>query len=102
MYFPEYFLYKFSSLELTLEGLIARQLVQLAYTKKTICGCSLAVTSTGLGWFIGFVVLCLRAPEGSTSSGSGLIHLRRWGHSLVSYETGGAKDRTNEPWVQGR
>ena len=38
MYFPEYFLYKFSSLELTFEGLIARQLVQLAYTKKTIRG----------------------------------------------------------------
>ena len=41
-------------------------------------------------WTIGFmffVILCPGAPEVSTGSGSGLKHLRRWGHSLKSHPT---------------
>ena len=34
-----------------------------------------------------FVVLGLGASKGSTSSGSGLKRLRRWGHSLKSHPT---------------
>ena len=31
------------------------------------------------------MVLCPKAPEGSTGSGSGLKRLRRWDHSLKSH-----------------
>ena len=49
-----------------------------------IFGCSMILTSTGLGGYC-YNVLCPRAPEGSTGSGSGLKRLRRWGHCLKSH-----------------
>ena len=62
----------------------------------------MAVTSTGLGGFMFFVVLCPGALEGSTGSGSGLKCLRRQGYSLKSIQqTGGAGDQTQDAWVQG-
>ena len=55
--------------------------------RHNVCGCSLAVTSTGPGEFMVFVVLCLGAPEGSTGSGSVLKCLRRKGYCLKSHPT---------------
>ena len=53
----------------------------------TFCGCSFAVTRTGPGGFMVYVVLCTGAPEGSTRSGSVLKYLRRRGHGLKSHLT---------------
>ena len=47
-----------------------------------VCGCSLAVTSSGPGGFMFFVVLCPDAPEGSTSSGSGFKVSQKKGPGL--------------------
>ena len=57
------------------------------------CGHSLALTSTGPGWSMVFVVLCPGAPEGSTGSYRVLVikHLTRSGHRLKSNPTDGVQ-----------
>ena len=44
-----------------------------------VCGRSFALTSTGPGWIMVFVVLCLGAPEGSTGSASGFKTSKKTG-----------------------
>ena len=59
-------------------------------SNRFFCGCSLTLTRTGALTSTGpdgFMVLCLRAPEGSTGSGSDLKCLRRVGHGLKSRQT---------------
>ena len=47
-----------------------------------VCVSSLAVTSSVLGEFMFFVVLCPGAPEGSTGSGSGFKASQKTGPLL--------------------
>ena len=56
---------------------------------KFFCACRLllGINQYWVGWVYVYVVLCPLAPEGSTSSGSGLKRLRRRGHSLNSHRT---------------
>ena len=65
------------------------------FLEYNVCGCSLAVASTGQGEFMFFVVLSSGALEGSTGKCSGFKVSQKMGRRLKV-----SSDRLGEPGIK--